>query len=67
MRHVERPAREVEETRSREEAPPPAPEPAEERRAPVRRLPTGEFQRERGERIRKDDTDVPAFLRKMMD
>ncbi|MDX1419184.1 MAG: cell division protein FtsZ [Rubricoccaceae bacterium] len=39
-----------------------------DRRPPnVRRLHHGEFVRERRERIRKDDPDVPAFLRKMMD
>jgi cell division protein FtsZ len=62
-----RPAREVEETRAKGtldagQAPDEAPRPAN-----VRRLHHGEFVRERQERIRKDDPDVPAFLRKMMD
>ncbi|HYE96052.1 MAG TPA: cell division protein FtsZ [Rubricoccaceae bacterium] len=55
----ERPAHEVEETRGParlSEEPP--------RAAPIRRLDAAELRRER---IRKDDTDVPAFLRKMMD
>ncbi|CAN5890527.1 cell division protein FtsZ [soil metagenome] len=33
----------------------------------VRRLHASDLKRERSERIRKDDPDVPAFLRKMMD
>jgi cell division protein FtsZ len=58
-----RAALEVEETRAKT-----GQEPAEEPRpANVRRLHHGEFVRERQERIRKDDPDVPAFLRKMMD
>jgi cell division protein FtsZ len=36
------------------------------RPANVRRLQAEDFKR-RNERIRKDDTDIPAFLRKMMD
>ncbi|HYG68666.1 MAG TPA: hypothetical protein VD838_13440, partial [Anaeromyxobacteraceae bacterium] len=67
---AERPAREVEETRARagllpDDAPRgdgEAPRPAN-----VRRLHHGEFVRERQERIRKDDPDTPAFLRKMLD
>ncbi len=60
-----KPAREVEESRSKG-----AREAGEEERRPaahIRRLHGSEFLRERGERIRKDDTDIPAFLRKMMD
>jgi cell division protein FtsZ len=62
-------AREVEEVRLRQDARAKGePAGAEERRpANVRRLPHGEFVREGQERIRKDDPDVPAFLRKMMD
>ena len=35
------------------------------RATPLRRLPAGDL--DRRERIRKDDTDTPAFLRRMMD
>ena len=41
-------------------------ETARKRPANVRRLQAEDFKR-RNERIRKDDTDIPAFLRKMMD
>jgi cell division protein FtsZ len=44
---------------------PPAEEPP--RPANIRRLSAGELHASRQERIRKDDTDVPAFLRRMMD
>ena len=53
--------REIEETRSQDE------DEKSTHPSNVRRLHHGEFMRERQERIRKDDTDVPAFLRKMMD
>jgi len=38
-----------------------------ERPSNVRRLPATELHARRQERIRKDDSDVPAFLRRMMD
>ena len=57
--------REIEETRSVEGAAVGATE-EEPRHANVLHL-RGEFMQDGEERIRKDDTDVPAFLRKMMD
>ena len=65
----ERPAREIEELRAVEKPAAEKPTVEDEERRPtnVRRLRHGEFMREHQERIRKDDTDVPAFLRKMMD
>lgn len=51
-----------ERTRTDEEV---APDDDTARATPLRRLPAGDL--DRRERIRKDDTDTPAFLRRMMD
>ncbi|MEM1117788.1 MAG: cell division protein FtsZ [Bacteroidota bacterium] len=51
--------------REDEETPTPRAESDVVRPAPVRRLPASDVPRR--ERINKDDTDVPAFLRRMMD
>ena len=63
-----RPALEIEEIRTVQDVPVEREaETSEPAPSNVRRLRHGEFMREHEERIRKDDTDVPAFLRKMMD